>query len=261
MEMSNKIALGALGISIISMIITGTAFIVGGTHDISNVKKMLGAPGTSDGLYAIVTKVQQTAESAKLTAEHAKTISEESRNLSNSSSGKSTEAKADASIVKSQFKRLKDEFSKTENNSTEALKVAEKALSLSKFDLPLGAIISWNPTYRDVNGVIQLRTLPDGWAVCNGVNGTPNLAEKFLMGVAETTQSNKLGGSNTISSAGNHTHTYAIVKGGGIRTPAGFQSEGPQCATANHNTGGAGNHSHGDNRPAYYTVVYIMKIK
>ena len=128
-------------------------------------------------------------------------------------------------------------------------------------ELPIGSIVAWNPILKDKNGNQTYRNLPDGWSICNGLNGTPNLTEKFLMGVVDVKKSGDLGGSNTIAESGSHTHRYTIAKGGGTRTPVGFQSQGGQCETANHNTGAAGNHSHGDNRPAYYSAIYIMKLK
>jgi hypothetical protein len=261
MDTNNKIAFGALIISIISMVVTATAIVVGGTRDLSNIKDLLGGPGESNGLYAIVDNVKHDAESAKLTADHAKTVSDEFRSISNEASRAATEAKASASIILDGFDALKERIANTDKTSAQAFEAANVALNSTKENLPVGAIIPWNPTYRDKNGVTQLRNLPEGWAVCNGVNGTPNLTDRFLMGVAETTQSGKFAGSNTIAPAGDHTHQYSIVKGGGSRNSSGFQSQGSECETAVHNTGPSGNHSHGDNRPAYYTVVFILKIK
>lgn len=53
-----------------------------------------------------------------------------------------------------------------------------------------------------------------------------------------------------------------LKKEGGQRTPIGFQSEGRELATAIHNTDLGGDHNHGgDNRPSFYTVIYIIKTK
>ena len=53
----------------------------------------------------------------------------------------------------------------------EALSAHRSALD----SLPKGVILAW---------YAQSGTIPDGWAVCDGVNGTPDLRNRFLRGVA-----------------------------------------------------------------------------
>ncbi len=56
-----------------------------------------------------------------------------------------------------------------------------------------GIIVLWNG---------NLNSIPDGWALCDGDNGTPNLTDKFVMSVGEFENPGATGGSV------NHTHTY-----------------------------------------------------
>lgn len=50
-----------------------------------------------------------------------------------------------------------------------------KAYILSVGSLPSGSIIMYKGS-----------TIPSGWALCNGQNGTPDLRDKFIVGAGET---------------------------------------------------------------------------
>lgn len=128
-------------------------------------------------------------------------------------------------------------------------------------ELPVGSIVSWNPILESPEGKQTYRNLPEGWSICNGLNGTPDLSDKFLRGVVKLQETGSTGGNNEGLKAGSHKHRYGISKGGGNGSPHGFQAHGPNCETANHDTHSSGVHSHGDNRPAFYSVIYIMKLK
>jgi microcystin-dependent protein len=131
--------------------------------------------------------------------------------------------------------------------------------------VPSGGIIMWSG---------HTSTIPSGWHLCNGSNGTPDLTNRFVMGAGS---SNELttGGSNsrtlttsnmpqhrhtfsdsaTTSSAGNHSHSGSTNTTGAHSHSSGWY--GPRGATGsfvgfatndpnygNVNTGSAGNHSH-----------------
>lgn len=82
--------------------------------------------------------------------------------------------------------------------------------------LPYGAIIMWSGSMNEI---------PDGWAVCNGQNGTPNLQGRFIVGYGAnkgeegyTAIGNK-GGKNfqklDTEQLPPHTHPVEINTGGG----------------------------------------------
>jgi microcystin-dependent protein len=91
-------------------------------------------------------------------------------------------------------------------------------------NIPSGVIVMYSgPWNFDATG---LGTGPlTGWALCNGNNGTPNLTDKFVMGVTTSGNLGITGGSNTynltvaqlpahshsISSDGNHNHTVPAI--------------------------------------------------
>lgn len=68
--------------------------------------------------------------------------------------------------------------------------------------LPTGCIILW---YGSTS------TIPAGWALCDGANGTPDLRSKFVIGAGSSYAVSGTGGSNTVTlSVANipaHTHT------------------------------------------------------
>lgn len=135
-------------------------------------------------------------------------------------------------------------------------------------------------------------SIPTGWVLCDGANGTPDLRDKFVVGAGSSYAVGNAGGSNTKStdsqgshshggSTGStalteaqipsHTHTVAVQpSGAGSALPysagAGYAATnltsgatgGGQGHT--HTISGDGAHTHTvDVRPPYYALCYIMK--
>lgn len=149
-----------------------------------------------------------------------------------------------------------------------------------KADLPSGMVTMWA-------GLVA--NIPVGWALCNGTNGTPNLTDRFIMGAITDATINKTGGENEVTlttaqmpshnhtgsalSAGTHTHSYVAGTGSSGNTDAIEDRYAyPPNGTRTGNILSAGAHSHTlsinntgsgeahENRPAYYTLAYIMKL-
>lgn len=97
--------------------------------------------------------------------------------------------------------------------------------------VPPGVIWMWS-------GSIQ--TIPSGWALCDGTNGTPNLRDRFIVGAGSSYGVGATGGQNTAttSSAGAHTH------GGATDGHALTEAQMP-AHTHTGTTGSAGEHTHG----------------
>jgi microcystin-dependent protein len=139
--------------------------------------------------------------------------------------------------------------------------------------IPIGGIIMWWGS----NG-----TVPNGWVVCNGENGTPNLCDRFVVGVGPNYVANATGGVAkvilTAAQLPNHTHDYkdgyyaesssASSKAtGGDSTDLGYKVTG----SGNHDSDNdyiywrpmstdtyTGGSSH-ENLPPYYALQYIMR--
>jgi microcystin-dependent protein len=143
---------------------------------------------------------------------------------------------------------------------------------------PAGIISMWSGT---------IATIPAGFALCDGTNGTPNLADKFIMGTTSQGSMNATGGSNTkalttnelpshthtgtTDSGGAHAHTTSIIGTGGSG-PYYLAGGGTSTTTISQTSSTAATHTHGfttsstgsgatfDNRPAYYVLAYVMKL-
>lgn len=140
---------------------------------------------------------------------------------------------------------------------------------------PLGGIIMWSGT-----------NVPDGWALCDGTNGTPDLRGRFIVGYdpGDADYNNpgdrsekgnsigKMGGAKrvtlTIDEMPKHYHGLNINYGlsrhsdsGTDYTPA--QYIGKDLATV-HWTGTTneeGKSQSHENRPPYYALAFIMRVK
>jgi hypothetical protein len=137
--------------------------------------------------------------------------------------------------------------------------------------IPAGMISLW---YGSIGSV------PTGWYLCDGSNGTPDLRDKFVVGAGSTYSVNATGGTadavvvthtHTATSAVTdpaHTHpflgsSYSNPASGGGAGAAGQTTlttnaalTGITVATTNASTGVDGT---GKNLPPYYALCYVMK--
>ena len=144
--------------------------------------------------------------------------------------------------------------------------------------LPSGCIILWS-------GAIG--SIPSGYYLCNGQNGTPDLRNQFVIGAGNTYSVGQTGGSAD-SIIVSHTHTATVTDPGHRHTPDGgtgtflitgsgggatwnpAASSNPYypinnletsiattgISVTNQSTGTSGT---GANIPPYYALCYIMK--
>ena len=123
-----------------------------------------------------------------------------------------------------------------------------------------GMIIMWNST---------VATIPTGFVLCDGSNGTPDLRGRFVVGHHPNNNEydiNDTGGSESVTLSINqmpshkHDTTFDNKKyfPGGGSTSISFGGAGgyPADTFTMSNEGGGQSH---ENRPPYYTLCYIMK--
>lgn len=88
-------------------------------------------------------------------------------------------------------------------------------------DFPSGGIILWSGS---------IISIPTGWALCDGQNGTPNLTNSFILGAGGAKNPGDTGGSSSYTPSGtvstptftgtpfsdviNHTHTISVTDPG-----------------------------------------------
>lgn len=152
---------------------------------------------------------------------------------------------------------------------------------LLRSHIPIGSIIMWSGSPS---------TIPNGFLLCDGTNGTPNLSGRFVVGYdssnTEYSTVGSIGGANkknitvnelpshnhtgTTNSAGAHTHGYQYHKAiskGKSKDDAYYRVRG-ELDTGT--TSSAGSHTHTfttnntgggekfDVRPSYYVICFIQ---
>lgn len=117
-------------------------------------------------------------------------------------------------------------------------------------------------------------TVPDGWALCDGENGTPDLRGRFVLGSSESHALGSTGGSEevtlTVEQMPTHNHTIKASKTNSAMQSATASSTYPLSSLVS--PGGAtvgistamssssGSSQPIQNMPPYYTLAYIMKL-
>lgn len=142
-----------------------------------------------------------------------------------------------------------------------------------------GTIIPWT------DGVAAI---PPGWAACDGANGTPDMRGRIPKAtVADSVSSGGTGGQDTVTltsaevpshahsvtstgTAGDHSHGWwkggSSAYGGtgahipGTNTPQTYDTNTTGAHSHTFTTGETGGGSGIDNRPAYVSVHFIMRL-
>ena len=110
-----------------------------------------------------------------------------------------------------------------------------------------------------ITGLIMLwqgsiASIPNGWALCDGNNGTPDLRNKFVIGAGSTHAPNDIGGDtvhNHTFSGGGHNHN--LIAGAVI-------GAGADIATSTSSSAAAGTTELDGALPPFYALAYIMKL-
>jgi len=134
--------------------------------------------------------------------------------------------------------------------------------------LLLGGIAMWSGLLENV---------PNGWQLCDGTNGTPDLRNRFVIGAGNTYSVGSIGGNTdtvlvehthtgSTSTDGAHTHTIAVREFGSVSIPLAQTPNGSITSTS------AGAHTHSatiqpagedptnKNLPPYYALAFIMQL-
>lgn len=135
----------------------------------------------------------------------------------------------------------------------------------------------------------NLAEIPDGWALCDGNNGTPNLLDRFVrMAGDPTTDIGNTGGvdsfrlateqlpahnhGGTVDSVGDHSHQYYYGGDGGDYDFDGDNPNEDARSSQEWNTSYSGAHQHSfttdetgggssiENRPEHYQIAFIQKL-
>jgi microcystin-dependent protein len=122
--------------------------------------------------------------------------------------------------------------------------------------IPSGVVVMWAGT-----------DVPQGWHLCDGADGTPDLRGRFIVGHSESDLDfgniANVGGAKkvalTVAQMPAHTHTYNAPNAPGAH-PGGDNGydrpNGMQAST----TGSKGNGDVHENLPPYYVLAFIIKL-
>ena len=104
-----------------------------------------------------------------------------------------------------------------------------------------------------VTGMIMLwsgsiASVPSGWQLCDGTNGTPNLRDRFVVGAGTTYAVNATGGASTVTLATTNlpSHTHSISA-----TGTSGSTSVDHTHTFSGTTASAGTHTHGITDPGH----------
>lgn len=147
--------------------------------------------------------------------------------------------------------------------------------------VPAGVVCMWSGTQADI---------PDGWALCDGQDGRPDLRGRFIVGAGGDYAAGATGGAAmvtlsldqlpehshngavTIEAAGNHRHSYN--PGATTKVQSGTGDTVRYGSATGFQTGYAGEHEHNaslsiesagggaahENLPPYFALCFIIKI-
>lgn len=128
--------------------------------------------------------------------------------------------------------------------------------------LPKGTIVMFNGASSEI---------PEGWAICDGSNGTPNLVDKFIVGgtnVQESDDNNSMDYPFEINSSnvpvGNHTHLYGSQ--GSTSITQGSDGSSTSVSGSSISYRSTQGPDSGTDRiitlkpPRFYSLIFIMKI-
>lgn len=120
--------------------------------------------------------------------------------------------------------------------------------------VPAGCILIWSGTADNI---------PDGWALCDGQNGRPDLRDRFVLGAGTSHAVGDSGGSEevtlTVEQMPRHAHNMDSIFDDYTDTYSRVQRTNGALSTnvTTKYTGGSQPHP---NMPPYYALCYIIKL-
>ena len=172
---------------------------------------------------------------------------------------------------------------------TQATLLGDTFGSAASGTIPVGGIIMWSGSTASI---------PTGWSLCDGANGTPNLQDRFIVGAGSAYGVGATGGENSVTLTTSQTpnHRHFLASTSGYQGSEGGKAELGQAPTQHISSSGSGgsgdtqekrdyvleratgecnvglsgppidssgNQSFGqahENRPPYYALAFIMRV-
>lgn len=126
--------------------------------------------------------------------------------------------------------------------------IIESSLGIEDVRFHQGMIMMWSG---------DIGTIPAGWVLCDGTNGTPDLRNRFMVGAGDEYNPDDIGGEKehalTSDENGLHSHSSGAASANGGQYLTG------SAPIAIGDTGSSGLGDPHENRPPYYALAFIMK--
>lgn len=125
--------------------------------------------------------------------------------------------------------------------------------------VPAGTIVDWSGAADNI---------PDGWALCDGTNGTPDLRGKFTLGAGPSYEVGATGGEETHKLTKEempaHSHTAngfdSSFESSGTKRAKFFGTLTSGGTVVSQTVGSSGGSQPHNNMPPYYVLAKIMKL-
>jgi microcystin-dependent protein len=128
---------------------------------------------------------------------------------------------------------------------------------VGKGTIPIGGIIMWSG---------DISSIPTGWALCDGTNGTPNLLDRFIIGAGGSYAVGTISGSSTqtlsVSNLPPHSHDATVLTAGYVASynnDSEIMSVNRSNGTFTYSTATTGSGTAFSILPPYYALAYIMR--
>jgi len=119
--------------------------------------------------------------------------------------------------------------------------------------IPEGGIIMWSGSVDNV---------PDGWTLCDGTDGAPDLKNRFVAGAGGAYSVGETGGAAqvqlSVSEIPPHSHTVSNI-GPNSKPYSPYGDSGAYDTGGTMSTDSAGGDEAHENRPPFYALAYIMR--
>ena len=147
-----------------------------------------------------------------------------------------------------------DAFNSNRQDTLATSKAVKDAFDALNNQMPVGAIIIWS-------GAIN--AIPNGWALCDGVDGRPNLKNTFILGAGDQYSVGAVGGEAqhqlTIPEMPRHRFQVdGVPFGQEYAADKGSQRNSKDATTVYTNY--LGNDAPHNNMPPYFALAYIIKL-
>lgn len=122
---------------------------------------------------------------------------------------------------------------------------------------PFAAMLPW--VHSTEHGLIFGWTgnpafLPDGFVLCDGNNGTPDMRDRFVVGALDVYS---VGEKNGVSV---HVHSFTSDLHSHVRTPGTGFGAGGSLGRFLDNQADTGTTEQGDLTPRFYALCFLMKL-